>query len=123
MGQIIRKRERKTNTWYEINFYCGGEICSGYQCDKDGNILKDKNTDCAYKNYLKDIDNPNLKHCVNKYSQSYTENPLFRCDCGEEFELYNEYMSACECPKCGQWVNLFGQNLNNPETWRDGGDW
>ena len=123
MGQIIRERERKTSTWYCINFYAEGELCSGYDCDKDGNILKDKINPCAYNNYLKDIANPNLKHCVNKYSQSYTENPLFRCDCGEEFELYNEYMGSCQCSKCHRWFNIFGQSLNPPETWRDGGDW
>ena len=123
MGQIIRERERKVISWYEINFYAEGEICSGYQCDKDGNILKDKNTDCAYKNYLKDINNLNLKHYVKKWERHYTENALYRCDCGEEFELFDEYLGSCQCPKCGQWVNLFGQNLSNPETWRDGGDW
>ena len=123
MGQIIRERERKTSTLYCINFYAKGELCSGYDCDKDGNILKDKINPCAYNNYLKDIANPNLKHCINKYSQSYTENALFRCDCGEEFELYNQYLGATECPNCHQWYNLFSQHLNNPETWRDGGDW
>ena len=123
MGQIIRERERKTSTWYCINFYVKGELCSGYDCDKDGNILKDKINPCAYNNYLKDIANPNLKHCINKYSQSYTENPLFRCDCGEEFELYNEYMGSCQCSKCGKYFNLFGQELNPPETWKEGGDW
>ena len=127
MGQIIRERERKTNTWYCINFYVEGEIFSSYICDEDGNFLKDKNTECAYQNYLKNITqsivNSNIKHYIEKREQYYTENPLFRCDCGEEFELYNEYMGACECPKCHGWVNLFGQSLNSPETWKEGGDW
>lgn len=48
---------------------------------------------------------------------------IAKCDCGEEFPLENQYLGACECPGCGQWYNLFGQELNDPSTWSEGGDW
>lgn len=39
------------------------------------------------------------------------------CSCGEEVELYDQYQGACQCPKCGQWYNLYGQSLIDPEYW------
>ena len=43
--------------------------------------------------------------------------------CGEEFYLQDEYLGACECPRCGQWFNLFGQEVTNPSSWSSGSDW
>ena len=45
------------------------------------------------------------------------------CECGHRIALWDEYMGACECPHCGRWYNLFGQELNHPDTWRNGDDW
>lgn len=45
------------------------------------------------------------------------------CHCGHRIELYNEYLGACECPYCGQWWNIFGQELKPVEQWKDGDDW
>ena len=43
--------------------------------------------------------------------------------CGAEFYLQDEYLGACECPRCGQWFNLFGQEVTNPSSWSSGSDW
>ena len=43
--------------------------------------------------------------------------------CSEEFYLQDEYRGACECPRCGQWFNLFGQELTDPRGWPSGSDW
>lgn len=43
-----------------------------------------------------------------------------RCQCGRDVQLIDEYMGACEC-ECGRWYNLFGQELQSPEYWGDGG--
>ena len=43
--------------------------------------------------------------------------------CGEEFYLQDEYLGACECPRCGQWFNLFGQEVTDPSSWSSGSDW
>lgn len=37
----------------------------------------------------------------------------------DEYELVNQYQGACPCPKCGQWYNLFGQELINPQYWEE----
>ena len=39
------------------------------------------------------------------------------CSCGQWVELVDEYYGACQCPKCGKWYNLFGQELVSPEYW------
>ena len=55
---------------------------------------------------------------------SYIENAVGKCICGNEVELYDQYQGACECPECGRWYNLFGQELLNPEYWEhDEYDW
>lgn len=48
-----------------------------------------------------------------------TDNAVGRCHCGEEVELYDQYQGACACPKCGQWYNIYGQSLIDPEYWED----
>ncbi len=41
------------------------------------------------------------------------------CSCGEEVVLEDQYQGACSCGKCGQWYNIFGQSLMDPEYWDD----
>ena len=55
----------------------------------------------------------------------YRRSPAFVRDthCGAEFYLQDEYLGACECPRCGQWFNLFGQELTDPRGWSNGSDW
>ena len=47
----------------------------------------------------------------------YKEPAHGTCICGEEVSLWDQYYGACECPKCGRWYNLFGQELVAPEHW------
>lgn len=56
-------------------------------------------------------------------SLSYREPRMAVCECGETFPLVAQYLGACECPGCGTWYNVFGQELNPVETWADGDDW
>ena len=37
----------------------------------------------------------------------------------ETVYLYDRYRAACQCPKCGRWYNLFGQELLPPEMWEE----
>ena len=53
------------------------------------------------------------------YEQKYTEPAEGKCSCGETVVLNDQYLGACQCPKCGQWYNLFGQALLDPEYWED----
>ncbi len=46
------------------------------------------------------------------------------CSCGATVYLHSEYMGACQCPKCGTWYSLSGQELLPPDQWGwDGTDW
>lgn len=49
----------------------------------------------------------------------YTEPSIGRCSCGKEFPLEPVYLGAVQCPNCGQWYNLFGQELLPPEQWEN----
>lgn len=53
---------------------------------------------------------------------SWTEPAKGICHCGKMVYLTDEYMGACECPNCGQWYNMFGQELNNPCEWEEDDD-
>lgn len=123
--EIIKERTHATRQWHEINFFLkeNNEVCAGYVCDENGIFLKEENSPEAYQNYLKDCNNSNLYSHKKVWTQHYTENAIGKCECGEEVELRNEYLGACECPHCGRWHNLFGQELNPPETWSSGEDW
>ena len=57
-----------------------------------------------------------------KTGENRGDPPTGTCNCGHKIELYDRYLGACECPYCGQWWNLFGQELKNPEHWNDYGE-
>lgn len=78
--------------------------------------------DCSQKNYEFCIAHPEKFVRFNKVvneTQQYRENNRGTCSCGKKIELYDEYMGACQCPKCGQWYNIFGQELNPPSMWEE----
>lgn len=117
--------EWKTSVWYELCFDDGRNNGLGFPCTEDGKPLIDGNA-AAQKNYKYALEHPEKYVRYNKvvrHEQDYKENAWGVCKCGHGVELYNEYMGACECPSCGQWYNLFGQEVNAPETWPDGDDW
>lgn len=45
-----------------------------------------------------------------------------RCSCGAEVRLIDLYMGACDCPNCGQWYNVGGEPLKDPDEWNDDGE-
>ena len=49
----------------------------------------------------------------------YKEEDRGTCRCGETVYLHDQYRAACQCPKCGRWNNLFGQELLPPEMWEE----
>lgn len=123
----VIKGERKEIISYGLRFFYDTSGGFEFPCDENGKVLDNLNS-AAKENYEWCMKNPQKFkggfNEVKKYVTRYRELDTGVCDCcGETFELYNEYMGACECPKCGQWYNLFGQKLNPPETWSDGDDW
>lgn len=120
----FQHREWKARTWYEVVFDDGHGNGLCFPCDENG--APHFYTDEARRNYEFALLHPEKYDRFNKVikqTQEYRDNARGTCHCGAEIELYNEYMGACECPSCGQWYNLFGQELNNPETWSEGDDW
>ena len=41
------------------------------------------------------------------------------CECGKTNRLEEDHLGACQCPYCGRWHNLFGEELEPPEKWYD----
>lgn len=119
---IITPRRRETHIEYRLNFDITNDGGYAFDCDKNGKVFDDLNPD-ALENYRWCLAHPEKfirPAYVNKHEWSYMENAVAKCrHCNEEFELYDEYEGACECPKCGQWYNLFGQELLPPEEWED----
>ena len=112
---------------YEIEFLVDSSGGYGFPADENGNVLLDKMNDAAKENYAWCMEHPEkFPYTFNKFrkrTRRYRNPPSGICNCGERIALYNEYLGGCECPKCGQWWNLFGQELKNPEEWSEGDDW
>ena len=124
-ARIVSERHRETQTWYELRFnYTNPEWSDGWMgfpCDEQGNVEKDTSAPW-WSNYLSCMENKEgryKKPFIEKRESCYTENAVMQCSCGEKFELCNEYLGTCQCPKCGQWYNLFGQELLPPEMWEE----
>lgn len=127
MIQNYTPRESREVTEYRVEFYYDANSGMSYPCDEHGNILRDQMAAAAISNYEDDLRHPErYPYCFNavhKFTHRVSEPAKGTCHCGERIELYSQYMGACECPKCGRWYNIFGQELNPPKTWRDGDDW
>ena len=125
--EIIRERRRVTERWNRIHFDLNSDQNSGYVFDAD------ENWNPAFNKDYEEIQSKNYQYCLEhpeKYTMreaveehSWTEPAVGRCYCGNEVELIDEYMGACKCEKCGQWYNVFGQRLIDPEYWEEGNDW
>ena len=115
------KREEKVT--YELQFYVDRNGGYGFPCDKDGNLLMNEMNEYSLKNYKDAMAHPE------RYKTSYNKVVEIRnryrvpahgtCHCGEEVYMENQYMGACQCPNCGQWYNLVGQELLPPDQWEE----
>lgn len=127
MMKDFRNGEWVEEPYYELLFYTDRSGGYGFPCDADGNPLFDKMTDCAKKNYERCME-LGLKHFpyafnqIERYVNRWREPNSGICKCGKRIDLYDEYLGACECPHCGRWWNLFGQELKKPEHWDDDGE-
>ena len=114
--------EYHTITEYEVRFFvdnCGG---MAFPCDKDGNILTEKMSPCAIENYHRCMENPDKYAIFNKVVTNHyqvRDEAHGTCSCGKEVYLCNEYYGACQCEHCGQWYNLFGQEILPPDEWEE----
>ena len=111
--------------YYDLNFDdgCGNGFC--FPCDANGNLLPGIN-EAAYQNYLFCMQHPERFARFKKVDRHASRERIPAhgvCDCGEEIELYDQYLAACECPRCGRWYNLFGQELLPPTEWENENEW
>ena len=125
MIEIIKTRGMETISRTMIEFYDeNGNICMGFDADNNGNPVFDN--PYAEKNYNRSMEKVKdglWSMYKDTCTRTFSTNAIGKCKCGTEIELYDEYMGACECPECGRWYNIFGQELNNPCTWSMGADW
>ena len=111
----------ETITEYDIVFDDGFNNGFSFPCDKDGNLLSGLSPE-AIKNYHKCLENPEKFTRYNKVVKTEWQartNARGTCHCGNSVELYDMYLGACQCEKCGQWYNMFGQMLVPPAYWED----
>ena len=102
--------------------FTDGDGC-GFSFDCDENGTPKFSCDAAKQNYEYAMAHPEcFTGQFNKvviYKRKYVEPAHGICRCGEDVTLYDEYQGACACPKCGQWYNMYGQELIDPEYWED----
>lgn len=121
MIQIIKESARVTATDYYIEFHCKDDPEAGFcfPANKDHTPMLDKMCTDAIANYESCLTDDRLtaaEFTSNTYS--YTEPAIGRCHCGREVVLESRYMGAVQC-ECGQWYNIFGQELKERKYWED----
>ena len=105
--KIIKESELKTNVEYCVEWDCPWEPGSGwsFDCDKNGNVLKpNENLDKLKSGKLEGI-----YKGIKKYSWTYLESAIGKCDCGCEVELHDPLDNVCS--NCGECFNSSGQNV------------
>ena len=108
---------------YELVFDDGYYNGYCFPCDENGNLLQsEEENPAAYANMRWCLEHPEKFERFNKiikYTRQVRDNAHGICICGHEVELWNQYMGACQCPECGRWYNLFGQELVSSEHWEE----
>ena len=122
MLKNLVRPEREKKVWYELEFWYEDDRSAGFgfPCDERGNLLADEMNEDALKNYEWCMAHPERFAVYNNFRTHvdyYQPNAHGTCVCGEEVELSDQYMGACQCEKCGRWYNIFGQSLLPPEQW------
>lgn len=125
MANYIKRKELETYEFFRREFSLvdgpDNSPVLSFPCDADG-LFIDQLTDEAFNNFSYAIAHPEKYRDlgVNRYERTYITNDVIECNvCASEVELYDQYCAACQCPCCGTWYNLFGQELEPVENWID----
>lgn len=139
MLKIISERHRETHTEYRLNFDLINEPHgNGYSfplLSKDAAIIPLKESETEVNKYVscseeectwwecylkvKDDRERYEEPYVSKHSWSWMEPAHALCKCGQEILLQDDYLGCCQCPNCGQWYNMFGQEVLDPSKWEE----
>ena len=106
---------------YDIVFDDGHHNGFAFPCDAEGKLLPGVPTE-AVENYRRCLETPERFSRFNrivKTERRVRNNARGTCICGNVVELFDMYLGACQCEKCGQWYNLLGQELVPPEQWAE----
>lgn len=94
-----------------------------FPCDKDGHILDEQMTEEAWANYGQCMAHPERFQEFNVLAQDsriIQPDPELVCKCGHRFSLSGDgYYMAWQCPECGQWYNMSGDELVPPSEWQE----
>ena len=108
---------------YELVFDDGYNNGFGFPCDANGKLLQsEEDNPAAHRNMrwcLEHLEKFIRFNKILKHERSVRDNAHGTCICGNEVELWDQYMGACQCEKCNRWYNLFGQELLLPENWEE----
>lgn len=123
MLRDIKEPERRRQEYYRRDFQVIGEPkgCGfSFACDSEGTLTS--RNEGQKENFAFAIAHPEkfVDLGVVKHVSEYLVPGSGLCRCGERVSLIEQYMGACECPRCGQWYNIFGQELLPPDMWGDG---
>ena len=119
MANILEESKMVEEVEYRREFESTVWIDSGFTFPVDETTKEVILTDANRANYERCVKDPKryLDRGIVKRTRSYRQPALVQCECGEKFRLYNTYMGASQCPDCGRWYNLFGQELVEPSEW------
>lgn len=111
-------------TEYSLVFDDGHHNGFSFPCDENGKLPENMKYEkpAAFDNYIDCLKHPERFLRFNKVvkeERSVRNCASGVCSCGERVYLYDQHCGACQCPNCGKWYNLFGQELISPEEWND----
>ena len=108
----------KTIVSYTRGFYFSKDCGIDYMCDKDGELFWNYMSESAIRGYRYSLEHPeDYPYAFNKimkHERKVRTVATGVCKCGLEIPLTDKYKGACQCPKCGQWYNVLGQELPTP---------
>jgi hypothetical protein len=115
----------KREPLYVVVFYTSRGCGYSFDCDENGKVDLEKLEPLAAQNYKDAMQHPEkFPYAWNEVTERGSNRipATGICNCGKKIELYAQYMGACECPHCGQWWNVFGQELKDVSRWNDYGE-
>jgi hypothetical protein len=127
MLEIIKERTVRKEKSYWINFDCKEDTSCGFifPANSDETPVWDQMGEEATRNFYECALNfDKYNRWFEEREHTIVEPAVGKCVCGCEVELNADfsYHGAVQCEKCGQWYNLFGQALVDPEYWEDDDD-
>ena len=116
LSQIERGKTEVTVT-YEKIFDDGSGNGYAFPCDAEGHLLCHPSAVASYNWCLLHPENFIRFNMLERREQHMRHPDTGKCSCGEIVSLRDQYYGACQCPRCGKWYNLSGQELLPPDMW------